>query len=134
MRFGGGGSRPNECVLAWCGTEAAAINGEVNAPFQVSSWNTTAARRWAAPFPCFLERLTVDIDANANTIDGADVHSRIDSVPANQIVIIDQATGQFQDLTNTDTSPNLSNIQFQYNQGDNTVGIQSCAYVCRRNI
>lgn len=63
----------------------------------------------------------VELSVNNNTVDGATIRLRVNSGNGNQIVTVDQATGVFQDITNTDTVAIQDRISNLYTQGNNSI-------------
>jgi len=74
-------------------------------------------------------RLSLFISANNNTIDGATLRARLNLAFANQILTVDQATGNFIDITNIDLITTADGCGARYDQGDgnlilNNLGIR----------
>jgi len=115
--------------VGWGGNDTGVQNGEQQGMFNTSTWGTGLARSWTPPAPCTISRLTIMLNSNNNTINGANFVSAIDEVNADQIVVVDQATGTFTDITNKDAVPVQLPLQWVYNFGDGTVGCRSAAYM-----
>jgi len=114
----------------WNGSDACA-DGEFNSVFSSNNaWLVTQSQReWFAPQACIMSRMSLRVSTNNNTSDGANFRFRHEETDGNQIVTVDQATGEFQDLTNTDTFANMDRQGWEYNQSDAGVTIRSVAQV-----
>ena len=66
-------------------------------------------------------RFSINITANSNMSDGADMNLRIDAVDGNNVIVLDQATGVIQDTTNSDAITNGQNLSFQYGRIDGAI-------------
>jgi len=124
-----GGNQPGRCILAWGGNDGAVVDLEQNGPYVSTSWATGTSRTFLCPNNFSAARLFLLTHTNANTIDGANWTLVRNNVEVNQVIVVDQATGDFQDLVNTDVFSNLDELQFRYNQGDNTCGVRSIGVV-----
>jgi len=60
----------------------------------------------------------IQVVINNNTVDGAQVQNRINTIDGNIVIIFDQATGEFDDLVNTDVLAAGDEQSFQYEVGD----------------
>jgi len=97
-------------------------NGSFSSWAQVGSWNSCeTCRSTVMPRAGTFTLYTVGLRVNSNTTDGANLRTRTNVANANLIVTVDQATGSFQDITNSDTIANLDEVSQEYNFGDGTV-------------
>jgi len=98
-------------------------NNEYSCPFSaIGTWSATRANRLCPPMfrvRCDLARLFCDV--NNNTVDDAQVSFKRDNSEIFAIVI-DQATGEFNDLTSILDLDTDEELNWQYNSGDNTAG------------
>jgi len=62
-----------------------------------------------------------EVELNNNTVDGAVFNMQVNNTTVNGAVVIDQATGFFQDLTNSDVVIVGDNQNWIYVQGNNFV-------------
>ena len=120
------------CVLGQTLT-ATITNAEEMGFFGGTSWSTAEAARQCIMPRVTLTRLGVLINTNSNGVDGANFIMRVSTDFAafsnvNQTVIVDQASGFFQDTTNIDVYENGTSQTLRYNQGDNSVQVRS--YFC----
>jgi len=127
-RFGGGNPQGHS-ILSWCGNDGGVGNLEQNSPYNNTSWATGTSRTFLCPINLSCARLSLLCQTNANTIDGANFTLVRNNIEVNQVIVIDQATGDFQDLVNTDTFDNFDEMEFRYNQGDSTAGCRSIGVV-----
>lgn len=96
-------------------------NNEVNTWFGSLNAAGSGERRFSSARAGVLSLLCVLLQVNSNTIDGANFQHEIDDVPGTMIVIVDQATGFFQDITNSDTYTIGQVLYWQYHQGNAAV-------------
>jgi len=105
----------------------ALITGWFNAWFTRLTDNPTEVNRiWRSPHAGNLTHYTVEVQANLNTVDGANMRTRTALANANNIVIIDQAVGVFQDITNSDPILAEDGLSMLYTQGDAAITILGC--------
>jgi len=101
-------------------------NGQNSAYFQINSWHATeSARQFVMVQAGVLSLFIIDVDVNNNTVDGAIMRTRTNATNANMLVEIDQDTGTFQDITNTDTVALADFVGYRYTQGNGTILIHS---------
>jgi len=115
----------NSAVVGQIGNQSFAINN-VNgwfSKFTDASTSSETGRSWVVPQAANLTLFIVNISANGNTVDGATWGTRTNQANANQTVTIDQATGFFQDITNSDPLVAADICCFQYRGID---GASSC--------
>jgi len=127
MRFGGGGhaTRINKM---WCGTDTA-NNLEETCFTGDPAWNTSLNRNTGVLLPTLISNFLVNLTPNNNTIDGALFEIKFDDVMGNlnqtapMQIIVDQATGTFQNNDDAATQLIIPNgaYQAQYQFGDGTV-------------
>jgi len=127
-RFGGGVKA--QSVWGWSGTDTVATT-ELNCPFSHNPWGLNNGQRtFTMPKPTGTTLFQVVVSTNNNTMDGAHVDCLVDlALPGNETVIIDQATGTFQDITNSDVTALDGNFSYQYIMFDGTALIRNCANV-----
>jgi len=96
-------------------------NNEVNTWFGSLNAAGSGERRFIAAVAGTLSLLCFDLQTNSNTVDGANFKQVLDDVDGNEIVTVDQATGFFQDITNSDTYLLGVTLYWQYEQGNSSV-------------
>jgi len=101
-------------------------NTEANTFFSLNSASGTTNRRFVPAVAGTLALLGVLVALNNNTADGAFYRLRVADADVNGQVIFDQATGFFQDVTNSDTFVLGDVINWQYTQGNNSIDMYAC--------
>jgi len=107
------------------------VRDDENCPITGSqAWNGTEnIREQRLVDPVILSNLLVFVRANNNTVDGAQIVSRVSGSQGNMEVTIDQATGAFLDLVNTDSVgagaplPAQGTFNVRYFEGLGTVSL-----------
>jgi len=111
-----------------CSAHDTITNGENNAWSSVSPAAEGVSRNVWFPIPATLDLFTMNIATNSNSIDGAMFSFSKSGVAQNSNVVIDQATGLFQDITNTDSIAISENLNaFVYAQGNAAVNMYMCS-------
>jgi len=138
MGFGGGSTTNTwRQLFMWSvgdtvnNLEIGPMCGDSNAVGSNNNRTSPFARR------CELSHMMLVINTNSNTVDDAEYIIRITPYTdpfvfftGNMNIQIDQATGLFEDLTNTDVLSNggvLQGCHWMYLQGDSTVLVRSIA-------
>jgi len=93
-------------------------NGETNRTFPVS-------------FDMTCSRFTVRILTNSNTVDGCTIRLRKNLAQANQIIPVDQDTGIFTDITNTDSYVIDDLLDYRHTPGNGAIGFSGSSMICR---
>jgi len=106
----------NQFIMGLRSNDFAAAN-ERNTWFG-ASWQGTDANMLLICNNMTLTNLTFRVSLNTNSIDGQSLNTRIDQTEANCSVTYDQATGEFQDLVNTDTILALEQIDMKILDGN----------------
>ena len=120
---------PVSC-FGWNGADSGAATGEFMGPFSgTQTWATTNLdKAFLLSGAVTVFNMTLRVNANANTVNGAKLEQTgglTGSTVLTGLIVFDQATGSFQDLTNRDTLPALNRISYKYTQGDNTFSPRS---------
>ena len=103
-----------------------ATNNENNCFTGNAGWTpTVSSRKQIVTEPSIISRFLINVTTNNNTVDGANFLMRTSDTAfsfsnGNIIVIIDQATGIFQDTVNQDVLAANTAFAIRYVQGDNT--------------
>jgi len=121
-RFSGGGPTVNDVMFAY-GTPTT-INNNNRLPLHAMNvgGSTFAARHEHFNQPGSCHDLAVVIDINNNTVDGAEMHLETPDTVETISVLIDQATGFIQNITDqVDVSAGQLGA-FKYTQGNSTIG------------
>ena len=120
----------------WASTDGGISDGEFSSPSN-DSWGggTFDNRKSIMPFSCTLSRLTVDIQINSNTADGATL--TIHTSPALSVIVsasalfiqLDQQTGFVQELNLVTTVEEFGSWSLKYDQQD--AGINMRGWSCQ---
>ena len=90
------------------------------------TWNTgDDVRSFTTPIILTMNLMWVQVNSNSNTDDGAVVVNQVDEANVNGTITLDQGTGIFQDITNTDIIQVGETQQFEYIQFDQGVTLNS---------
>jgi len=115
-------SNPNSLVMFGQSRHDTITNNEGNGWYSSLLATTLVVNRAFTPsFAGTMSRYCHDVQSNSNTIDGAQFELEVNDVVVNEVVVIDQATGFFQDITNTDTYLLGDNSNWIYRQGNAAV-------------
>jgi len=112
------GTDPNNQSMAY-GFFSAFFNNHVNHFYngQASTTDFTI-RRYALAQAGTMTRFNVIVRDNNNSIDGAAYTMRVNQVKGNETMVVDQATGTFQDITNSDVYAVGDEQDWIYEQGN----------------
>ena len=93
-------------IAGQCGADTAVANGERQGIYCRSPFGATGTQRGfylGALVPITFNNLALTLLGNDNTDDGADLAFQEETTDTTLVIVIDQATGDFIDLTNTHT-------------------------------
>ena len=97
-------------------------DGEFNSPFSFATASTTEAQRELHIMrPATFTNFFTHVRTNNNTADGGNLQMRRNTGNVNQVLTVDQDTGDFEDTTNTDTYADSDTLAWEYNQGNNSI-------------
>jgi len=122
--------------MAWATSDGAVANGEESSVQGNITWTTNVDTRKAVQMtPVVMDQFLIDIFANANTVDGAQIASRVSDTSfvfgaGNLLIIIDQAVAVIEDITNKDSVQRGQAVSMAYTEGDSTVNLRAMALRC----
>jgi len=119
-------------MIGWSGVDGSVTNLEANCPFSSQAWGT-ASREFNAPVQLTSFHFMCREVINTNVSDGALFATQIDLIDVNQVLVIDQATGVFVDLTNSDVIPQQARLGVIYREGSvgGALNVRSAGWAIR---
>lgn len=122
--------------ISWATSDGAVADNEESSVQGNITWTTNVDTRKAViQTPTTFDLFIIDVFANANTIDGAQIASRVSDLTflfsaGNIVIVIDQAVAIMEDITNHDAVTRGRAVSMQYLQGDSTINLRAMGLRC----